>query len=293
MSKQRRRYDDDDDDILRDGEVLRVRMTDSVSDAWQAEAKAQLNSTVQTVTDGGGGSGLGLFRPGFRLIGGGNKGDALVRDGLRKLRDDAYRARDEEVSNAYKNNPPPGESSRGNEFGRADQEGSPCTRNGWPGVLRRNADGELYCDIGRRDAAPPPETGDYELTAPERAVRNKESRNKKKGNSDVTVPKQDTKQTCPDCDGSGDDPDDNDRDCETCNGSGEIDARTVDQVQAAHRRTMDKLYRERDLQISQQWSVGKRKPQVINKQSNDGIDQREAEYSRYNDFIANQWRERL
>ena len=33
---------------------------------------------------------------------------------------------------------------------RGSQVGSPCTKDGCPGVLRRGADGELFCDIGRK-----------------------------------------------------------------------------------------------------------------------------------------------
>jgi hypothetical protein len=32
--------------------------------------------------------------------------------------------------------------------------GDLCTLNGWPGTLRCGADGELFCDIGRKDAVP-------------------------------------------------------------------------------------------------------------------------------------------
>ena len=31
--------------------------------------------------------------------------------------------------------------------------GSACTRNGWPGTLQIDADGELFCDIGKADSA--------------------------------------------------------------------------------------------------------------------------------------------
>lgn len=37
---------------------------------------------------------------------------------------------------------------------RGQAVGDLCTRNGWPGTTRRGADGELYCDIGRKDAKP-------------------------------------------------------------------------------------------------------------------------------------------
>ena len=230
MRTQKRRYDDDDDrdfdahGILRDGGRWRVptRMMDSiqrqVADAWQAEAKAQLNSTVQTVTDGSGdASPFALGRPGWRIAGGGNQGDRLLRGGLRQLRDEGYVARDAEVSNAWQA-PPTGEGSH--EF-VGEREGDPCTRNGWPGVLRRNGDGELYCEIGRRDAA---------------------------------TPNKDDKKTCPDCDGDGEI---DGEECETCGGTGEVDTasdrRTVDQVAREHRQMMAKLYAQRDAELSEQW----------------------------------------
>ncbi len=60
----------------------------------------------------------------------------------------AYDAYESELTNAWRN-PPTGAGVTGM---CGSQEGDPCTENGQPGTLRRGADGELFCDIGRRDA---------------------------------------------------------------------------------------------------------------------------------------------
>jgi hypothetical protein len=117
-----RYIDDGDDPVLKDGETLRVRMTmmdSAVSDRLR-------------ITDAAG-STVGLNRPGFRLLGGGNAGDQLARDRLAEMRSEAYRLADEANVNAWKN-PPTGVGSRGP-------------------IGQRDADGRLTCVAdGRRDA---------------------------------------------------------------------------------------------------------------------------------------------
>jgi hypothetical protein len=133
-----RYLDDDDDDILRDGETLRVRMT---------MMDSALSDRLR-VTDAAG-SAVGLNRPGFRLLRGGNAGDQLARDRLAEMRSEAYRLADEANVNAWKN-PPIGVGSRG-PIGQ--REGDLCMINGFPGHLRPDANGRLTCVAdGHRDA---------------------------------------------------------------------------------------------------------------------------------------------
>jgi hypothetical protein len=104
----------------------------------------------------------------------------LVRDRHRQEAAAAYRAYDAEKATEWMGNPPTGAGSRGPIGQRA---GDLCTLNGWPGRLRRDTEGNFYCDIGAHDAA---------------ATRQ-----------------------CPDCDGAGVDVDGGT--CETCGGTGTVD----------------------------------------------------------------------
>jgi hypothetical protein len=89
-------------------------------------------------------------RPGFRY----GARSALDRQAL-------YDAYDAEIGRAYLTPEGFGGDPRITGAGSHGQrqeppEGSPCTRNGWPGVWRVGDDGEMFCDIraaaGRADA---------------------------------------------------------------------------------------------------------------------------------------------
>ena len=110
------------------------------------------------------------------------------------------------------------------EHGTVGQrEGDLCTRDGRAGVLRANSDGQLFCDTTRKRADGVSEGNDL---------------------------------VCPSCAGSGADEDG--EDCETCHGEGVVsfdyeDNRSVGQIAAEHRQTMNKLYGDRDRALTEQW----------------------------------------
>jgi hypothetical protein len=115
MARRRATNDDDPFDergVLKDGRSFRVplrmvdgRAVDASLDAWEDEAREQAE-TWSAARDGGADD-AALRRPGWRVPGGGNASDKLLRDGLRQLRDDAYAARDAEVANAWRAGNPP------------------------------------------------------------------------------------------------------------------------------------------------------------------------------------------
>lgn len=63
----------------------------------------------------------------------------------------AYREHERWLNDAWRGDPVTGFGEQGMHGSR---EGDPCTRNGWPGTLRRGPHGSLFCDINRQDAAP-------------------------------------------------------------------------------------------------------------------------------------------
>jgi hypothetical protein len=158
---------------------------------------------------------------------------------------------------------------------RGEAEGDLCTRNGWPGTLRRGADGELFCDIGRKDAKPQFTDGrTTDPTAMNRPGFRVPVVNDRRAVHDAYARYQtglvnayrvgDGEVQCPQCFGSGED---EDGDCDACNGTGIMaasksggydngdtpdpasDSRSLDQ----HRQTMDRLYRERDAELANAW----------------------------------------
>jgi hypothetical protein len=126
-----RYLDDDNDDILRDGETLRARM---------ALIDGALSDRLR-VTDAAG-SAVGLNRPGFRLLSGGDAGDQLARDRLAEMRSEAYRLADDANVNAWKNSP----TGVGSHGPIGQREGDLCR-------LTRVADGRRETMQDERQAA--------------------------------------------------------------------------------------------------------------------------------------------
>jgi hypothetical protein len=158
------------------------------------------------------------------------------------------------------------------------REGDLCTRNGWSGTLKLGADGELFCDIGRKDAKPVITDGRTDdrmaLHRPGYRINTSDTRQKvadayahyetslvnryKVGDGEMQCPTCFGSgvlngEDCDDCDGTGIMPDyDND----TSNGEGggfgstnegpSSDSRNRSVSLDQHRQTMDRLYRERD-----------------------------------------------
>jgi hypothetical protein len=121
---------------------------------------------------------LASCRPGFRY----GQRPAADRQAMADAKAKIYAQYDAEISRQYLT--PPGLDPRtgaGSCGPRQEPpEGSLCTRNGWPGVWRRDDDGKMVCDItaaaGRADAKaqlrsrPPDEDEDDETTDDSRSV---------------------------------------------------------------------------------------------------------------------------
>jgi hypothetical protein len=88
----------DESGLLRDGATYRV--PHRMMDALQRDVARHYDAGPLRVTDQHG-SALGLHRPGWRVETGGNVGDQLVRDGLRRDAQAAYDAVKYRLSNAY------------------------------------------------------------------------------------------------------------------------------------------------------------------------------------------------
>jgi hypothetical protein len=101
------RYEDDEDDfdengVLKDGRTFRtpMRMMDSMQRA--VVKHFQPSKGPVRVTDQFGAAGLGLNRPGYRHLGGGNVGDRWLRDGEARERADAYADWEHRQTNAWR-----------------------------------------------------------------------------------------------------------------------------------------------------------------------------------------------
>ena len=123
---------DEDDEILRDGQSLRVRMT--MID--QAMHRAIDEVYPRTIKDA-------AHRPGFRPLNTLQQVDAKRR---------AYLDYDRRVADEYRSPfggnattiPTPVSAVRVRGVRRF---GDPCTKDGWPGVIKQAPDGSLYCEV--------------------------------------------------------------------------------------------------------------------------------------------------
>jgi hypothetical protein len=199
--------DDTDDDafdehgILKDGRSYRVRMTarDSLTPVQRAIASRRQLSDQEAAS----------CRPGFRY------GPAADRQALRDAKAEAYAVYDADIGRAYLK--PLGFGTDSALTGTGSQgprqeppEGGVCTRDGFPGVWRRDDDGQMVCDISA-------------------ARRNADAKARLRPRID------------PDED---DDEDEDNGDDERTD-----DRRSVAQFAADHQRSMQRLYDERDREL--------------------------------------------
>jgi hypothetical protein len=122
---------------IRDGVTMRTRMMARDARQYFTDARSfwDANRDALDVRGIGGTEGC---RPGWRIL------DAPIN---RQAIADARAAYLFDLENAWRN-PPTGFGEQGM---RGAKEGDPCTENGFSGTLRRDADGQLHCDITRSD----------------------------------------------------------------------------------------------------------------------------------------------
>ena len=125
----------DERGILKDHHKVRVSMLDAATARGEIES-TRFTDTGMRITDATD-SPLGLHRPGFRVPAGNQ-----LRDSKRALAD-AYRAYDRDRENSWVD--PNSNSCAGEQQFIGQREGDLCTRDGWPGRLRYNHEGNLEC----------------------------------------------------------------------------------------------------------------------------------------------------
>jgi hypothetical protein len=210
-------------------------------------------------------------------------GDGVLRDGFSvrvpMTMRDAMRMRDADV----------GATGAGEHGPIGQRPGDQCTRNGFPGTLRRGADGELFCDIGRKDALPQITDG-HRPVNPAAGMRpgwrmlTVEDRSRvhaayDRYNTSVSNAYKicDGEIQCAECFGSGQGPDGDD--CDACEGSGVMPDPTnagaggtlfgsrneggedddpdptsdSRKVMDQHRKTMDRAYSSYDNDLANAW----------------------------------------
>ena len=91
---------------------------------------------------------LSLRKPGFRYLEGGSHQDQREREQLRDARAKAYADYLSDLEGSWKT-PQPATSTGAHQFA-TPQSGSPCTKNGYPGVWEMGDDGEMTCRIDPR-----------------------------------------------------------------------------------------------------------------------------------------------
>jgi hypothetical protein len=138
MPKHQDNEDDfDEQGLLRDGRTYRVplRMMDGVSRAIADHIKQTVD-----ITDHFGDASLGLHRPGFRKLDGGNEGDAILRKAEMRDRAEAYQDYERDAESGWKT-----------DAWGAQNAGDVCTINGNPGHLKM-VNGEMTCVPDAKDA---------------------------------------------------------------------------------------------------------------------------------------------
>jgi hypothetical protein len=161
--KANRRYhntdDFDDNGLLRDGKSYRVKMTLMDADTLQ---RAQQRDHVTRISDGTNNP-FGCNKPGWRVAVADTHAPTprhVISDAQRQAVLSSREEYLDSLVNAWRHppgvrddDPITGAGEKGGFLGK-QREGSPCTRDGWPGVLRRGKDGEFFCDISAKtDAA--------------------------------------------------------------------------------------------------------------------------------------------
>ena len=229
---------------IKDEVVARTRMTmrDSASRFTDGRQFWDANRASLLVTDAAALGGTKGNQPGFRVL------DSAVNA---QDRADAYRAYEDDLTNAWRTPPPPtGSASSGRDAVSgappgaypytAAAEGAACTIDGRPGRLVKQGNA-LVCEPTTTDAR----TSDG--------------------------------MTCPDCGGNGIQAG---HACPTCGGTGEIDfdedeeetaeasradatttrsdrALNLDQLRASHQRNMNRLYADHERELCEAWRQGK------------------------------------
>ena len=122
-------------DILQDGERVRVSFFDAMAARGEFTG-ARSQFTDMRITDADD-TPLGLHRPGFRVAAGNQMHDA------KRALADAYRAYDQERESAWVN--PNSDVGAGESQFIGARENDLCTRDGYPGRLRYNDEGNLEC----------------------------------------------------------------------------------------------------------------------------------------------------
>jgi hypothetical protein len=228
--------------IIRDGVVMRTRMMarDGAPHLRFTDARQFWDRHKDTllVTDARALGGTEGNKPGFRIL------DSPLN---RQAVNDAYRAYEDDLTNAWRNNPPTGSGSSGPR-----------------GVVSSN---------------PPPGAYPYSPAAEGAActVDGRSGRLVRQGNWLVCNPTTDARasdgeMTCPDCDGDGEI---DGEECPRCEGSGEIDTdddeyeksedrrsvdrrrMTIDEMRVNHARNMNRIYDQITHELQNAWRQGK------------------------------------
>jgi hypothetical protein len=140
--------------LLRDGITARYGGI-TLMDTDTMRSVRRTGGVPARVTDATGRGGTALNMPGFRILDDA-RGRAAIADARRRYDDDLVNAWRHPVGMGSVPGFETGAGEKGSTgFLGKQREGSPCTRHGWPGVLRRCVDGELYCDIGTADRRVP------------------------------------------------------------------------------------------------------------------------------------------
>jgi hypothetical protein len=153
----------DDQGVLRPGAVARVKMMardsalppehpltqdELMARYIQYETERRRDLHVDALND----APFALNRPGFRVLKGGTREQQRDIDAARQKVIDAYEEVARRNSEAWRAPPPSASSTTGtHEFSSEPRPGSPCTKDGCPGVWEMDEQtGELCCRIDRR-----------------------------------------------------------------------------------------------------------------------------------------------
>src|SRR5437868_2729039 len=155
MKRKYRNNDADFDSrgLLKDQRSYRASMRFMDSDMPRVPNAENPQTERPLISDGRTGNPLNLHRPGFRVAARDARAPVLcsiMTDAGTQAKNRAYADYETQLRDAYKT--PPGFGSddtitgAGSHGPRGAKEGTPCTKDGWPGVLKRGAEGKMFCD---------------------------------------------------------------------------------------------------------------------------------------------------